>query len=238
MHNENQLLEKMPKLKSKKFCKRFFNLKNGFQKIFNRQQLNEKTESIVTPRIQEVNDGAGTSRDILNENLYVSAEDENFETNNSISEENTPSILNSDKSELYSDFDPENTICSSDIDTVDLPKSNKGVHNIKEGDNVLIMTSIENLIKIFKNFGALCPRCGSSSIEYKPTYQDGIRFFLTLVCNECEKCAGGWSLPKSANFAMVLHTLTNGIKFKKLEKFFLGMLNFQEFRIKYKIQIL
>ena len=156
MHNENQLLEKMPKLKSKKFCKRFFNLKNGFQKIFNRQQLNEKTESIVTPRIQEVNDGAGTSRDILNENLYVSAEDENFETNNSISEENTPSILNSDKSELYSDFDPENTICSSDIDTVDLPKSNKGVHNIKEGDNVLIMTSIENLIKIFKNFGALC----------------------------------------------------------------------------------
>lgn len=80
--------------------------------------------------------------------MYVSAEDENFETNNSISEENTPSILNSDKSELYSDFDPENTICSSDIDTVDLPKSNKGVHNIKEGDNVLIMTSIENLIEI------------------------------------------------------------------------------------------
>ena len=142
MHNENQLLEKMPKLKSKKFNKRFFNLKYGIQKIFNRQQLNEKTESIVTPRIQEVNDGAGSSRDILN------------------------------------------------------------------------------------------------TIEYKPTYQDGIRFFLTLVCNECEKCAGGWSLPKSANFAMVLHTLTNGIKFKKLEKFFLGMLNFQEFRIKYKIQIL
>ena len=82
-----------------------------------------------------------------------------------------------------------NTICSSDSDTVDLPKSNKGVHNIKEGDNVLIMASIENLIEIFENFGALCPRCGSSSIEYKPTYQDGIRFFLTLVCNECEKCA-------------------------------------------------
>ena len=77
MHNENQLLEKMPKLKSKKFNKRFFNLKYGIQKIFNRQQLNEKTESIVTPRIQEVNDGAGSSRDILNENLYVSAEDEN-----------------------------------------------------------------------------------------------------------------------------------------------------------------
>ena len=75
-----------------------FNLKCGIQKIFNRQQLNEKTESIVTPRIQEVNDGAGSSREILNENLYVSAEDENFETNNSISEENTPSILNSDKS--------------------------------------------------------------------------------------------------------------------------------------------
>ena len=108
-----------------------FNLKCGIQKIFNRQQLNEKTESIVTPRIQEVNDGAGSSREILNENLYVSAEDENFETNNSISEENTPSILNSDKSELYSDFDPENTICSSDSDTVNLPKnvkSNKVVH--------------------------------------------------------------------------------------------------------------
>jgi hypothetical protein len=71
MHNENQLLEKMPKLKSKKFNKRFFNLKYGIQKIFNRQQLNEKTESIVTPRIQEVNDGAGSSREILNENLYV-----------------------------------------------------------------------------------------------------------------------------------------------------------------------
>ena len=64
MHNENQLLEKMPKLKSKKFNKRFLNLKYGIQKIFNRQQLNEKTESIVTPRIQEVNDGSGSSRDI------------------------------------------------------------------------------------------------------------------------------------------------------------------------------
>ena len=71
MHNENKLLEKMPKLKSKKFNQRFFNLKYGIQKIFNRQQLNEKTESIVTPRIQEVNDGAGSSREILNENLYV-----------------------------------------------------------------------------------------------------------------------------------------------------------------------
>ena len=47
MHNENQLLEKMPKLKSKKFCKRFFNLKNGFQKIFNRQKYKGSYSAIT-----------------------------------------------------------------------------------------------------------------------------------------------------------------------------------------------
>ena len=45
MHNENQLLEKMPKFKSKKFNKRFLNLISGIEKIFNRQQLNEKKQA-------------------------------------------------------------------------------------------------------------------------------------------------------------------------------------------------
>ena len=60
---------------------------------------------IVTPRIEEdIHVGASTSRDIFNEHLYGSAENENLETNNLISEKNAPSIPNSDKSELYNDI--------------------------------------------------------------------------------------------------------------------------------------
>ena len=109
---------------------------------------------------------------------------------------------------LDSDFDPENS--SEDSETEETQDSDTG--------NKLIMSSLENLNKIITDFAPSCPKCSCKDLFFEPSIQDGINNFLVMKCRKCERNKGGWSLPPSANFAFVVNTLSNGIKFSSLEK--------------------
>ena len=138
-----------------------------------------------------------------------SSEFENFSLNFDESLNKSEEILHTE-----GDYSPTN---SDDI------LSDVNISQTTVFDNMKIFVSLSHLNEVIKKSLSKCVACDSNDLYFQPSSQSSINYKLSIKCRNCPKIASGWALPKSANFAFALHSISSGIKLSKLENLFQSM---------------